>query len=260
MEYLGIVSCQILELEFAHLLIKDNSIGEIRIVASESSAGLVERLVGNGDERVKQLSSLEDFRPSPAEGRGVLIDILKLGLHTVIKDLKDGVVQAATAMSPHVGAILLGYGLCGNALQNHEQLLEDCGVPIVIPMEKDHPVDDCVGLLIGGREPYYEEQCKCAGTMFMNSGFARHWKQMLRTVYGGEFKSDISKRLFANYKRSLMITTDVMDAQEMEPYFQEFNEEHNLVTESRPGTLEILENTWRDAKKAAFELPCALSA
>ena len=53
-------------------------------------------------------------------------------------------------MGRHVDAIVLGYGLCGNALQKPEELLVDAGVPIFIPMDQDHPVDDCVGLIIGG--------------------------------------------------------------------------------------------------------------
>ena len=33
-----------------------------------------------------------------------------------------------------------------------DELLADAGVPGFIPMDQDHPVDDCVGLIIGGRE------------------------------------------------------------------------------------------------------------
>ena len=64
---------------------------------------------------------------------------------------------------PHVDALVLGYGLCGNALEKPEKLLSEAGVPVFIPMDEDHPVDDCIGLLIGGRECYYKEQCKVAG-------------------------------------------------------------------------------------------------
>lgn len=67
-------------------------------------------------------------------------------------------------MSPHVEAIFLGYGLCGNALDRPEVLLADAGVPVFIPMDEDHPEDDCVGLLLGGRRCYYGN-AKRAGTL-----------------------------------------------------------------------------------------------
>ena len=94
-------------------------------------------------------------------------------------------------MAPYVDAILLGYGLCGNALKDHEELFLDSRVPVFLPMDGDHPVDDCVGLIIGGRENYYEEQCKVAGTMFINSGFLRHWETLF---HEDQYRAEIRPR------------------------------------------------------------------
>ncbi len=86
-----------------------------------------------------------------------------------------------------------------------DELFAGTPVPVFLPMDEDHPVDDCVGLIIGGRENYYEEQCKCAGTMFMNSGFARHWESLGKNTAGpmGSSHPGILKRLLANYQRTL---------------------------------------------------------
>ena len=59
------------------------------------------------------------------------------------------------------------------------------------------------------------------------------------------------KRLMANYKRSLILTTPVLGEAKMRENIQEFNEKYNLKTEIRPGTLTLLENAWEEAKKAA---------
>jgi hypothetical protein len=124
-------------------------------------------------------------------------------------------------------------------------LLHDAGVPIFVPMDDGHPVDDCVGLIIGGREAYYSEQCKCAGTMFMNAGFSRYWKQVL---HSRQFDRAMTGLLLANYKRSLLLPTEVLSEDEMAANVTEFNALYGLRLESRPGTLEILRNTWLAAK------------
>jgi hypothetical protein len=55
-------------------------------------------------------------------------------------------------------------------------------------------VDDCVGLIIGGRENYYARQRECAGTWFMNAGFSRHWQTMI--------DSDIPEKLLPKKTKS----------------------------------------------------------
>ena len=37
---------------------------------------------------------------------------------------------------------------------------------------------------IGGRECYYKEQCKVAGTFFMIPGWTYHWKRMFEQEFG----------------------------------------------------------------------------
>ncbi len=68
-------------------------------------------------------------------------------------------------------------------------------------MDTDHPVDDCVGLLIGGRNTYYGEQCKEPGTFFMLPGWTHHWDRMFEAEFGS-MSVDMAKRLFKDYKRS----------------------------------------------------------
>lgn len=41
---------------------------------------------------------------------------MEVGLHSNIKKLQRHVVSAVKKMASHVDSILLGYGLCGNAL------------------------------------------------------------------------------------------------------------------------------------------------
>jgi hypothetical protein len=119
-------------------------------------------------------------------------------------------------------------------------------------MENEDPVDDCVGLIIGGRNNYYAEQCLCAGTMFMNAGFSRHWEKILAFDVPNKLihnKDKIVKRIMGNYKRSLLLSTTVLGEDLLRKNTKEFNEKYGLKVETRPGTLTLLENAWEAAKR-----------
>ncbi|MBL7178114.1 MAG: DUF1638 domain-containing protein, partial [Desulfobacteraceae bacterium] len=166
--------------------------------------------------------------------------------------LQEGLVKAAKEMGRYVDAIILGYGLCGNALQKPDELLADASVPIFIPMDEDHPVDDCVGLLIGGRDCYYAEQCEVSGTFFMIPGWTHHWRRIFDREFGN-VSVDMAKRLFEHYERSLLIPTPVMGKEEMRNNIEEFNQLFGFRTEIRQGTMDILDKTWQSIKDYLVE-------
>jgi hypothetical protein len=247
MAVLGVLTCEILELEFAHLLVEDPEVTRITVFEDNRSARFIEALHSKGAESFARITDLTAFNPSPSGNLEVLVRVLELALHSRKKTLQQGLVQAACEMSPHVDALLLGYGLCGNALESPEELLSEAGVPILIPMDEDHPVDDCVGLIIGGREFYYGELCNVAGTFFMIPGWSVHWKRMFEQEYGN-ISVDVAKRLFKHYERSLLISTPIMPQAEMSKNIKEFNKLFGFREEAREGTLRILNDTWKKAK------------
>jgi hypothetical protein len=253
MPTLGIITCQILELEFAYILSNDPDVATVRILENRFAIGFceaMERISGRRVERIRYLTPPSDYSPA---GLDVVVRVMEVGLHRVIQDLKNGVRDAASELAGGVDAILVGYGLCGNAFQNPDELFADIGVPIFMPMDGDHVVDDCVGLVIGGREYYYEEQCRCAGTMFLPPGWSRHWKTVLLSGNGKRHDLKMLKRLMAEYKRLLILPTPVMSEEEMAPSAREFIEMFGLEPEIRPGTLSLLDRTWAAVKRSAVE-------
>jgi hypothetical protein len=247
MPVLGILTCEILELEFAHLLISDPEILRITVVEEEYSKTLTALLEESG-LRPQRIKSSEDFVRTN-NGLEVLIRVLELGLHNRKRLLQEGLAAAGKEMGPRVDALLLGYGLCGNALADPAALLSESGVPVCIPWDEDHPVDDCVGLIIGGRENYYEEQCRVAGTFFMIPGWTRHWKNIFRKEAGG-WSEDLARRLFtgSGYERSLLVTNGLLPEEAMKKNIEEFNRMFGFRTETRPGTLDLLTRAWNSAK------------
>ena len=248
MTVLGILTCEILELEFAHLLIADPEVGRVTVVEDEYSHTLTARLEEAG-LRPRRIKLSESFKRSEGQGLEVLIRVLELGLHNRKRFLQEGLAAAGKEMGPRVDALLLGYGLCGNALADPAALLAEAGVPVFIPWDEDHPVDDCVGLVIGGRENYYEEQCRVAGTFFMIPGWTRHWQNIFRKETGG-WSEELAKRLFtgSGYERSLLVPNGLLPEEEMRENIAEFNRMFGFRTEVRPGTMHLLQQAWAAVK------------
>jgi hypothetical protein len=244
---LGVLTCEILELEFGHLLSTDGDLGRITVLKEERSSRLFSTIQQERDGHLRRISSLDEFVPDGGSQLDALVRVLELGLHIWPKKLREALLEAALEMSQHVDALLLGYGLCGNALEAPEELLSDIGIPVFIPMDEDHPVDDCVGLLIGGRERYYAEQCKVAGTFFVTPGWSSHWQRLLDQEMGG-VSMDIARRMFEHYERTLLISSPVMPEEEMRQGIGEFVETFDFRIETCGGTLDILKRTWQEAK------------
>ncbi|MFZ0611799.1 MAG: DUF1638 domain-containing protein [Desulfobacterales bacterium] len=253
MPRLGVVTCQILELEFAHLLLNDPDVTGIWVVWDDFSEELIRNLESDSRKPVHRVAHAEEFEAVETNGFAVLMRVMEVGLHSNIPNLRSAVKTAVKKLAPFVDAVLLGYGLCGNALKDSRELFADISVPVSLPMENEaEPVDDCVGLIIGGRENYYGEQCRCAGTMFMNAGFSRHWKKILSSDLPPKLihqKEKIMNRLMRNYKRSLLLPTTVLGEEELRQNTTEFNDRYGLKIESRPGTLTLLEDAWSAAKR-----------
>ena len=242
MANIGIITCQILELEFAHVLSADTEVSDVFVVDNEFSAGLLSELKRHGKKPVHRLAAPGEFRKTTGDGHHVLIRVMEVGLHSDINNLQRQVVSAVKEIARNVDSVLLGYGLCGNALNHAQNLFSEVSVPVMLPMDEDHPVDDCVGLIIGGRENYYAQQRECAGTMFMNAGFSRHWEKFMYPSLPEKLlpkKEKILARMFKNYQRSLLLPTKVMEETEMRVNTEAFNAKFGLRTESTPGHIGV---------------------
>lgn len=240
------ITCEILEMEFAWLLATDPQVGGVTVLEDARSARLIEALESKGVQNLRRIPHVSSLPREPSDRLEVLVRVLELGLHRNRKILQRALVRAARELTPHADALVLGYGLCGNALSNPKELL-DVGKPVFIPMDEDHPVDDCVGLLIGGRRRYYAEQCKVPGTVFMIPGLTRHWRRMFEGGIRGN-AHDALKRLFVRYERSLLVPTPAMGEDEMKRNVEEFNKIVGLRMEVRQGIATFLIKAWESAK------------
>ena len=94
MAKIGIITCQILELEFAHMLNADAEVADVFVIDSEFSVGLLSELKIHGKKPVHRLAFLGEFETTPGDGHHVLVRVMELGLHSDIKNLQHHVVSA----------------------------------------------------------------------------------------------------------------------------------------------------------------------
>ncbi len=251
MAVIGIITCEILELEFAALLGADAEVGRISVLENRCSARLIELLEARPIRHLQRLPHVHAFHAEPGEPVEVLLRVLESGLHRSRAVLRDALAAAAQECRPRVDALLLGYGLCGNALDDPCAVL-DVDVPVFLPMDGDHPVDDCVGLCLGGRERYFAEQCKAPGTFFLTPGWSQHWKRML-DARSGEVAQPGIQRMLASYERALLVKTPALPDNEMQRRGQEFSRQTGLRLEACRGTMDLLEKAWAEAKRCVQE-------
>lgn len=252
MAVIGIITCETLELEFAYLLAKDHQIDGVTVLENSTSRRLIQALESEGTRNMQRIPHVKSFRPEPSRHMEVLVRVLELSLHGKKNSLRRAVASAASEMSRCVDSMLLGYGLCGNAFDDMKELL-NVNMPVFIPMDNNRPVDDCVGLLLGGRDCYHAEQRKEAGTFFMTPGWTCHWRKIFNKDFCGT-APDMLNRIFNGYRRSLLIVTPVMGEDKMRCDVTEFNKILGLKIEARQGTLRILTQAWQSAKVSLVSL------
>lgn len=98
------------------------------------------------------------------------VTFLDYGLHTVPKNLQktvQGTIDAITEPS----LIVLGYGLCGNGLNN----IQAREHTLLIPR-----TDDCIAILLGSYDKYMREFTEHSGTYYLTKGWLESGSDPLR--------------------------------------------------------------------------------
>ncbi|MCP4141784.1 MAG: DUF1638 domain-containing protein [Chloroflexi bacterium] len=135
---------------------------------------------------------------------------LDAGLHATPKKLKLRVQEQINAIS-EPSIIVLGYGLCGNGLNE----IQAGKHTLVIPK-----MDDCIAMFMGGRKVFLEEFTKEPGTYYLTKGWLQADTHPLSEYnhsvekFGEETANYIMDMQYQHYKRLRFVahTQDDLDA------------------------------------------------
>ena len=158
---------------------------------------------------------IEEMLPHLPEGMDH--QVFDFGLHVNPEKLRNTLQEAIDAVSGQYDAIILGYGLCSQAVVG----ITANGCRLVCPR-----VDDCIAIFLGSRSAY-TAQCRAEpGTYYLTKGWIEvgdtpfsEYKYVVER-YGKERAERLFKAMMANYKRLALINTGQYELERYRGYSQ----------------------------------------
>ncbi len=141
------------------------------------------------------------------------ITFLDYGLHEVPKELAKTVQEQIDGIT-EPSRILLGYGLCGNGLQDIQAGRHTLFIP---------RADDCIAILLGSYEAYFREFSKNPGTYYLTKGWLESGSDPLKEYheavekYGAENAAWIMDQQYMNYTRLVFVAHTREDLETYRP-------------------------------------------
>jgi len=131
-------------------------------------------------------------------------EVLDFGLHIDPKSLKRALQNAINSSAPDIETILLGYGLCSQAVVG----LRSGNRTLIIPR-----VDDCIAIFLGSAAEYQKQYHIVPGTYYLTRGWIESGDtpfseyDILVKHYGEKTAQRIINKILKNYTRLVFINT-----------------------------------------------------
>ena len=163
--------------------------------------------------------------------------VLDFGLHVNPESLKRALQDAVDASAPPAETIILGYGLCSQAVIG----LRANGCTLVIPR-----VDDCIAIFLGSGEVYRQQFRAEPGTYYLTKGwieagdgpFAEHDRLVAR--YGREKAEWVTQQMLKNYTRLALINTGQYELERYRVYSRRTASRFGLCYEEIEGSTALV--------------------
>jgi hypothetical protein len=144
---------------------------------------------------------LERLLPEELAGQ---INFFDYGLHAVPKNLRQTIQDALDDLE-QPSLVVLGYGLCGNGLDNIRAGKHFLLIP------RSH---DCIAILLGSYAAYQQESDLEPGTYYLSKGWLESGtnplseSQALEKKYGPETAAWVMDTQYHHYRRLLMVANN----------------------------------------------------
>jgi len=163
--------------------------------------------------------------------------VFDFGLHANPDRLKQALQEAIDAVPVSVETIVLGYGLCSQAVVG----LRSDSATLVVPR-----VDDCIGIFLGSDEAYKEQTSITPGTYYLTKGwieagngpFADYEELVER--YGEEKAAWLMDKMLERYTRLALINTGQYAIERYRTYARQTADRFDLRYEEIPGSTALL--------------------
>lgn len=159
-------------------------------------------------------------------------EVLDFGLHTNPKSLKRALQNAINSSATDIETILLGYGLCSQAVVG----LKSGSRTLIMPR-----VDDCIAIFLGSAAEYQKQYCSVPGTYYLTKGWIEFGDtpfseyDILVKRHGKQIAQRIINQLLKNYTRVAFIDTGNNKLEYYREYARSMAERFNLDYEEIQG-------------------------
>jgi hypothetical protein len=159
--------------------------------------------------------------------------VLDFGLHVNPAGLKMSLQKAIDETAPSIKQIILGYGLCSQAVIG----LKSASSTLVIPR-----VDDCIAIFLGSKTAYRNQNSHEPGTYYLTKGWIKTNStpfdefECLAKQYGYAKACRILHQLFKNYTRLAFIDTGLVDLEQYRSKTRELAARFGLKYENIQGS------------------------
>lgn len=286
MPVLSIIACGMLEDELVHVLSKDPELKQLIVVEDRNSLEFLRKLRSKNCtpitaylDRVPQLLNrrknfdsktcikLLSFFPLckkilkkresiETKEVTVVVNLLRLGLHSNLEQLKAKVYENIREMASFSDKILVFYGSCGDTF---DKLQEDFkGLNCTLSLLTDNSgemVDDCISLALGGNDAYARcmLEFRGMGTIYLTPMWASSWKKLEKEANGREFNNKYLKNPL--YCLAAKIDTGVADNSLFDENVKEFAFRYNMKVAELKGSMEIAERSYLAARNTTKKGP-----
>ena len=160
-------------------------------------------------------------------------EVLDFGLHTDPKSLKIALQNTINSSAPDIETILLGYGLCSQAVVG----LRSGSRTLIIPR-----VDDCIAIFLGSAAEYQKQCSIVPGTYYLTKGWIESGDtpfseyDILVKRYGEQIAQRIINQILKNYTRLAFINTGNNKLEYYREHARSMAERFNLRYEEIQGS------------------------
>ncbi len=164
-------------------------------------------------------------------------EVLDFGLHINPESLRKALQETVSAANGRYDTLILGYGLCSQAVIG----LEAKGCTLVIPK-----VHDCISIFLGSGDEYQRQAQKEPGTYYFTKGWIEvgdspfHEYEQVVEKYGRERADRMMRLLLKNYKRLAFINTGLKDLARYREHTRRTAEKFNLRYEEIQGQNDLV--------------------
>jgi len=159
--------------------------------------------------------------------------VLDFGLHVNPEALRSSLQEAIDVAAEAADTIILGYGLCSQAVVG----LRANGCTLVVPK-----VDDCIAIFLGSAAAYQAQARSAPGTYYLTKGWIEAGDtpfgeyDSLVAQYGEERARRLMGRILKNYTRLALINTGQYELERYRDYSRRTAERFGLRYEEIPGS------------------------